>query len=112
MLNCTQLIHTELHVLTTAAFVSTPSSVNATLGSTVTFNCSATTGTVAWIVNGSLLSELNTPDITAIQVGSTFFLVIPATEEYNNTNVTCAVAIFGGDDLYSDPVVLKVQGQG
>jgi len=24
----------------------------------------------------------------------------------------CAVAILGGEDLYSDPVVLKVQGMG
>ena len=99
-----------MYLLSTAAFVSTPSSVNATLGSTAIFNCSPTTGVVGWIVNGSLLSELNTPDITAIHVGSTFFLDIPATEQYNNTNVTCAVAILGGDNLYSDPVVLKVQG--
>ena len=109
------MIHTELHVHvhiynTTAAFISTPSSVNATLGSTAIFNCSATTGTVAWIVNESLLSELKAPDITASQIGSTFFLQIPATEKYNNTNVTCAVAVLGGDDLYSDPVVLRVQG--
>ena len=108
------MIHTELHVHvhiynTTAAFISTPSSVNATLGSTVTFSCSVTTGTVAWIVNESL-PELNAPDITAIQIGSTFFLQIPATEKYNNTNVTCAVAVLGGDDLYGDPVVLRVQG--
>ena len=99
-----------MYLLSTAAFVSTPSSVNATLGSTATFNCSVTTGAVAWIVNGSFLSELNAPDITASQVGRTFILRIPATEQNNNTNVTCAVAILGGDDLYSDPVVLKVQG--
>ena len=99
-----------MYLLSTAAFVSTPSSVNATLGSTVTFNCSVTTGAVVWIVNGSLLSELSIRDIFISQVGSTFFLHIPATEVYNNTNVTCAVAILGGDDLYSDPVVLKVQG--
>ena len=75
-----------------------------------TFNCSATTGIVVWIVNGSLLSELYTSDITASQVGQRSFLHIPATEKYNNTNVTCAVASLLEDDLYSDPVVLKVQG--
>ena len=96
--------------MSTAAFVSTPSSVNATLGSTATFHCSATTGAAVWIVNGSLLSELTAPDITASQVGWTFFLHIPATEQNNNTVLRCALAILGGDDLYSDPVVLSVQG--
>ena len=99
-----------MYLLSTAAFVSTPSSVNATLGSTATFNWSATTGVVAWIVNGSLLSELSIRDISIGIVGWTFFLHVPAIEEYNNTNVTCAVVILGGDDLYSDPVVLRVQG--
>lgn len=94
----------------TAAFVSTPTSVNVTLGSTATFNCSVTIGIVAWIINGSLLTQLNRPDVITSQVGRTFFLHIPAAEEYNNTNVVCAVAILGGDNLFSDPVVLKVQG--
>ena len=91
-------------------FVSTPTSVNATLGSTATFNCDVTTGVVAWILNGSLLAGLNAPDIKANQVENMFVLNIPATEEYNNTNVTCALAVLGGNDTYSDPVVLKVQG--
>ena len=90
----------------------TPTSVNATLRSTATFTCSASTGGIVWIVNGSLLTELNTRDITANIAGGTSTLHIPATEEYNNTEVTCAVAILGGEDLYSDPVVLKVQGMG
>ena len=97
-------------ILSNAAFVSTPSSVNATLGSTATFNCSATTGIVVWMVNGSFLSELKAPDITASQLGQKFFLLIPATEQNNNTVLRCALAILGGNDLYSDPVVLKVQG--
>ena len=96
--------------LSIPAFISTPTSVNVTLGSTATFNCSATTGTPAWMVNGTLLTELLAPDIHASQVGHAFFLNVPAEEKYNNTNVTCAVAILGGDDLYSDPVVLRVQG--
>ena len=93
-----------------SAFVNTPTSVNATLGSTATFNCSATTGAVLWIVNESLLSELTTSDITASQVGQKFLLHVRATEEHNNTVVRCALVILGGDDLDSDPVVLKVQG--
>ena len=92
------------------AFVSTPTSVKATLGSTATFNCSVTTGLIGWILNGPLLSQLNAADITASQVGRTFSLHVPATEEHNNTVVQCALAIFGGSDLYSDPVVLRVQG--
>ena len=91
-------------------FVLTPTSVNTSLGSTATFNCSAATGIIAWIVNGSLLSRLNAQDITTSNAGRIFFLHVPATEEYNNTIVTCAVAILGGNELYSDPVVLRVQG--
>ena len=91
-------------------FISTPTSVNAILGFTATFNCSATTGVVAWILNGSLLSDFNAPDITASQAGKMFSLHVPATEEYNNTVVQCALAILGGDDLFSDQVVLRVQG--
>ena len=90
--------------------ISSPRSVNATLGSTANFSCSITTGVVAWILNGSLLSVLNAADITAEQVENIFVLHVPATEEYNNTNVTCGLAILGGDDLHSDPVVLRVQG--
>ena len=81
-----------------------------TLGSTATFNCGATTGVIGWMVNGCLLSELSILDITASQVGRTSFLHIPATEESNNTIVVCVAANIGGDDLYSDPVVLRVQG--
>ena len=99
-----------MYLLSTAAFVTTPSSVNATLGSTVTFSCSATSGVIGWIVNGSLLTELSISSISINQVGRTSILHIPATEKYNNTSVTCGVAILGGDDLYSDPVVLRVQG--
>ena len=74
------------------------------------FNCSVTTGLIGWQVNGSLLSDLNPPNITASQVGGTGFLHIPATEEYNNTDVVCILAIVGGDDRFSDPAVLQVQG--
>ena len=95
----------------TPEFISTPTAVNTTLGSTVNFNCSVTTGVVVWIFNGSLLSELNAPDITAYQIENTFVLHVPAIEEYNNTVVTCAVAILGGDDKHSDPVLLRVQGR-
>ena len=95
---------------TIPGFVSTPTSVNATLGSNATFNCSVTTGLIGWQVNGSLLSQLNAQNITASQVGHTRFLHIPATEEYNNTEVVCILAIVGGGDNFSDPAVLQVQG--
>ena len=57
---------------------------------------------------------------TTSKVGHTFFLRMPASKEYNNTNVTCAHTILGGRDVhslhreneYSDPVVLRVQGKG
>ena len=79
-------------------------------GLPATFTCSVSTGVIAWIVDGSLLTELNTNDTTTSSAANTFNLHIPATEEHNNTEVTCAVAILGGEDLYSDSVVLKVQG--
>jgi len=94
-----------------AEFVTTPTSVNATLGSTATFNCSAT-GIIYWIVNGSLLTELNQSDITTTYVGRTHFMNLSATKKYNNTAVVCEVILH--DPILriesSDPAVLRVQG--
>ena len=95
---------------TTSGFVSTPTSVNATLGSATTFNCSADAGVIGWIVNGSLLTQLGAQDISISQVAMTSVLHVPATEEYNNTVMVCVLAILGGNDRYSDPAVLRVQG--
>ena len=89
-------------------FIITPTSVNATLGSTATFTCSASRGSITWIVNGSTLQELNRTDIRVSPTGTSLY--IPATEAYNNTNVLCSVAIRGVGFLDSDPVVLRVQG--
>ena len=93
-------------------FIITPTSVNATLGSTAIFNCSARIGVVGWKVNGSLLTELNLPDITANEVGGTFCLYVPAIEEYNNTVVVCSVTIYSGRQIAEDsgPAVLRIQG--
>ena len=92
-------------------FVLIPTSVNATLGSTATFNCSVTTSQPGWLVNGSQLTQLNTQEITTTSSAEkTYSLHVPATEEYNNTNVTCVLVILGGQNLYSDPVVLRIQG--
>ena len=103
--------HTDLVFIYIPAFVTTPASVNATLGSTATFNCSITTGTISWMVNGSLLTELNTHDIAISSVGSTFSLHLQATEEYNNTLVVCEVLIRVPLSIAtSDPAVLRVQG--
>ena len=106
--------HTDLiFVIAIPEFVTTPTSVNATLGSTATFNCNATAGLVAWIVNGSLLSHQITPDITTSGGGTTSSLHVPAIEKYNNMNVTCIVFTIRhdlSDDLLSGPVVLRIQG--
>ena len=97
----------------TAAFVSSPMSVNATLGSTAIFNCSSNTTrvSVVWLVNGSLLSELNS-GVTAQHNGRTSFLHIPAIEEYNNTFVVCKLIVRHPvlSVVVSDPAVLRVQG--
>jgi len=93
------------------AFSSTPKSVNVTLGSTATFSCSATTGAVVWIVNGTPFTQLNTSDIRTRNNGRT--LHVKAEEEYDNLNLTCAVLYIydsGSENLLSDPAVLRVQG--
>ena len=97
-----------------AEFVDTPTSVNATLDSTATFNCStnAPTVTFEWLVNGSLLGQLNMPDITARRVGRTSSLRVAAKEEYDNTSVVCELIV--RDPVLStersDPAFLRVQG--
>ena len=97
-----------------AEFVDIPTSVNATLNSTATFNCStnAPTVTFEWLVNGSLLGQLNMPDITARRVGRTFFLHVLAKEEYDNTSVVCELIVLDPvlSTEHSDPAVLRVQG--
>jgi len=97
-----------------AEFVNTPTSVNTTLNSTATFNCStnAPTGTFAWFINGSLLGQLNTPDITAQSVGRTSFLRVPAKEEYDNSSVVCELTVRDPvrSTEFSDPAFLRVQG--
>ena len=110
---CSQCITDLVYI---AAFVSTPMSVNATWGSIQlpSCNCSSndSTGTFAWLFNGSLLGQLNTPDVTAQQVGRTSFLHILAKEEYNNTSVVCELTVRDPvrSTEFSDPAVLKVQG--
>jgi len=93
----------------TASFIITPISVNATLGSIATFSCSVSRGLVGWTVNGLELRDLNSTDITANTTGETSNLYIPATREYNNSNVTCYNAIRGVGFLESEPAVLQVQ---
>ena len=103
--------HTDLNSICISAFVTTPTSVNATLGSTATFSCSATTGTIDWRVNGSLLTELNQTDIKTSYVEGTHFMNLSATEEYNNTAVVCEVILRVPLSINtSDPAVLRVQG--
>ena len=91
-------------------FVTTPTSFNATLGSTATFNCGASSGSVGWIINGSFLSHQITPDITTSGGGTTSSLHVPAIEKYNNMNMTCIVFTIHNVLLRSGPVVLRIQG--
>jgi len=93
-----------------SAFIITPTSVNATLGSAATFSCGTGGGHPVWTVVGFTLLELESTNITARTTGSTSTLHIPATEKYNNTIVICSVAIRGVGFQDSDPAVLQVQG--
>ena len=88
----------------------TPASVNATVGSTAIFTCSISTGLFGWEINRIPRPELTTTDITTSDDGNTYFLHILATEEHNNTNVTCSVYTRGVGLRESDPAVLRVQG--
>ena len=93
------------------AFVSTPTSINAFLGTTATFNCSATTGAIVWLINGTPLNQLNSRDARVINNGRT--LQVEAEEKYNEVNVTCAVLTLDhseSEDLFSNPAVLRIQG--
>ena len=87
-------------------------SVNATLGSTATFNCSSndTRATYVWLVNGLLLTQLNGG--TTTHQSTTSFLHIPTREEYNNASVECELTIRDSvrSVVLSDPAVLRVQG--
>ena len=97
-----------LHNLHIPVFVITPTSVNATLGSTATFNCSASTGVMSWTINGS---DQFGSDITTTGGRQSLSLHVPATKKYNNTHVVCAVDhldVSHGHD--SDPALLRVQG--
>ena len=68
--------------------------------------------TFVWFVNGLLLPQLNTPDVTARSVGRTSFLHVLAKEEYNNTSVVCEFTVRGPvrSTEFSAPAFLRVQG--
>ena len=103
---------TDVLSILIAGFLSIPTSVNATLGSTATFNCSATTGVIDWLVNGSPLTELSTPYITVSSNGRTSFLRVPVSLEYNDTVVVCEVTVHDPipHNESSASAVLRVQG--
>ena len=88
-----------------------PRSVNVTLGSTATFNCSVTGGVFGWLVNGSTLTTLNLRELTSSSVGNRFSLYVPAAETYNNTVVTCQLSFrYPPSTETSDPAILRIQG--
>ena len=63
------------------------------------------------MVNGRLLSELETPGVIARSRGSTFFLQVPAVMEFDNTVVICEVIILDPFSIEtSDPAFLGIQG--
>jgi len=93
-----------------SAFIVTPTSVSAPLGSIANFTCSASMGLVGWTVNGLHLRDLNQMDVTANTTGRLSTLYIRATEEYNNATVICTVVNPEGEFLDSDPAVLRVLG--
>ena len=108
-------------IVPTAMFTLIPTSWNATLGDgIVTFQCRPQKADfVAWRLNGSFLSQIDSMIVPGIIPGIVpttnnsflYTLRIPTIAEYNNTVVECAALTVGRQNSsFSDRVVLRMQG--
>lgn len=99
-------------------FTVTPQSLIATEGSSVTFYCHNTDALLhVWYINGSLLSQLPSPQQTTISTGSefisegnrVFYLRFIAQRMFNNSLIVCE-AFRSESQVYSNPATLLIQG--
>lgn len=92
----------------------TPYSLNVTVGTVAEFNCSSTSSSLIWQVNGSDLGSVaSTQSFTPEGGGFGTRLMIQAMSATTNTTVQCLVFTFQGTQNvihFSNVAVLMVQG--
>ena len=66
---------------------------------------------IAWLVNGTSLNKINSPNITISSSGTVRLLSIETLLEYSGTTVECVALFFDGTPSISSlPVTLMIQG--
>ena len=101
-------------LLFAASITEEPTSVNAALNSFAEFKCSTTGLSVLWFLNGEpALQEGDIAVHTAHAIGGGIegTLTIPASEEYNNTEIVCRVENTDLTQEFTQPATLVVQGK-
>ena len=77
-----------------------------------TFECQhLSSDGVTWLVNGTSLNEINSPNIATFSSGTIRLLSIVTLLEYSGTTVVCLALFFDGTPpLPTLPVTLMIQG--
>ena len=101
-------------LLFAASITEEPTSVNAALNSFAEFKCSATGLSVLWFLNGEPAIQeggitIDNSHLTGGGIEGT--LTIPASEEYNNTEIVCRVENTDLTHEFTQPATLVVQGK-
>ena len=66
---------------------------------------------IAWLVNGTSLNRIISPDITTSNNGTIFLLSIGTLLDYNETTVECvATFLDGSPPIFTPNVTLLIQG--
>ena len=66
---------------------------------------------IYWLVNGTSLNRINSPNITTSSSGTIRFLSIGTHLEYSGTTVVCVATFLDGSlPLFTPPVTLLIQG--
>eukprot|EP00731_Ephydatia_muelleri_P029508 Em0021g31a len=95
-----------------AYFITTPTSTTVCAGTTATFYCGSQTGTVVFLVNGSLNFGNKGINATITQGGDQFSGVLkaPGTWENDNLTIACIEYTQSGVPTRSNASVLRIQG--
>ena len=101
-------------LLFAASITEEPTSVNAALNSLAEFKCSTTGLSMLWFLNGEPAIQeggitIDNSHLTGGGVEGT--LTIPASEEYNNTEIVCRVENTDLTDEFTQTATLVVQGK-
>ena len=66
---------------------------------------------ITWLVNGTSLNRINSPNITSSNNGSIRLLSIGTLLEYSGTTVQCvATFLDGSPPIFTQPVRVLIQG--